>query len=168
MDRTMARLLPRLPKPKPAAQLSFLPDDGPTPERARALVAKVPDGADLRKEWVRCPHACCKNRPTHGPYWYAYFFNPETRRRRKVYIGNEGKLYELLASWRFMRAERAAAGEPVQQGSRRRRRRRSSHESIEQKTTARRATSGPRSAQRKVPDAHSVEGSKALTRRSGT
>lgn len=37
-------------------------------------------------ELVRCGKASCRKCP-HGPYWYAYFWNENTRRTKSVYVG---------------------------------------------------------------------------------
>ena len=46
----------------------------------------VPKNATIRKEFVKCKKLNCY-RQLHGPYYYAYWKDPETRRLKKKYIG---------------------------------------------------------------------------------
>jgi hypothetical protein len=46
----------------------------------------VPKNATIRKEFVKCKKPNCY-RQLHGPYYYAYWKDPETRRLKKKYIG---------------------------------------------------------------------------------
>jgi hypothetical protein len=46
----------------------------------------IPKNATIRKEYVKCKKPdCCYER--HGPYYYAYWKDPASRRLRKKYIG---------------------------------------------------------------------------------
>lgn len=36
-----------------------------------------------------CRKGCAAGRPSHGPYWYAIRWNPETGKSRTVYVGKE-------------------------------------------------------------------------------
>jgi hypothetical protein len=46
----------------------------------------IPKNATIRKEFVKCKKSnCCYER--HGPYYYAYWKDPETKRLKKKYIG---------------------------------------------------------------------------------
>jgi len=48
----------------------------------------------LQRELVKCGKAkCrrCRRRPAHGPYWYAYTWNPKTKRLSSKYVGKELK-----------------------------------------------------------------------------
>jgi hypothetical protein len=47
----------------------------------------VPKNATIRKEFVKCkkPDCCQRN---HGPYYYAYWKDPETKRLKKRFIGS--------------------------------------------------------------------------------
>jgi hypothetical protein len=46
----------------------------------------IPKNATIRKEYVKCKKPnCCYER--HGPYYYAYWKDPETKKLRKKYIG---------------------------------------------------------------------------------
>jgi hypothetical protein len=46
----------------------------------------IPKNATLRKEYVKCKNPeCCYER--HGPYYYAYWKDPASKRLRKKYIG---------------------------------------------------------------------------------
>jgi hypothetical protein len=47
----------------------------------------VPNNATIRKEFVQCKKPNCY-RHHHGPYYYAYWKDPETKRLRKKYIGS--------------------------------------------------------------------------------
>jgi hypothetical protein len=46
----------------------------------------VPMNATIRKEYVKCKKSnCCYER--HGPYYYAYWKDPASKKLRKKYIG---------------------------------------------------------------------------------
>jgi hypothetical protein len=47
----------------------------------------VPKNATIRMEFVKCKRPNCY-RQQHGPYYYAYWKDPETRRLKKKYIGS--------------------------------------------------------------------------------
>ena len=47
----------------------------------------VPRNATIRKEFVKCRKPNCY-RGRHGPYHYAYWKDPETKRLKKRYIGS--------------------------------------------------------------------------------
>ena len=60
-------------------------------ERSKKLACQIrsksiPKNATIRKEFVRCkkPNSYHKK---HGPYYYAYWKDPETKRLKKKYIG---------------------------------------------------------------------------------
>jgi hypothetical protein len=46
----------------------------------------IPKNATMREEFVKCKKPNCY-RQQHGPYYYAYWKDPETRRLKKKYIG---------------------------------------------------------------------------------
>jgi hypothetical protein len=46
----------------------------------------IPKYATIRKEFVKCKKPYCYRRQ-HGPYYYAYWKDPETKRLKKKYIG---------------------------------------------------------------------------------
>jgi hypothetical protein len=46
----------------------------------------IPENATIRKEYIKCGKQICKQK--HGPYYYAYWKDPETKKLRKKYIGN--------------------------------------------------------------------------------
>lgn len=46
----------------------------------------IPKNATIRKEYVNCKKPNCHRRQ-HGPYYYAYWKDPETNRLKKKYIG---------------------------------------------------------------------------------
>ena len=55
----------------------------------------IPENATIRKEFVKCKKPNCY-RQQHGPYYYAYWKDPETRRLKKKYIGrNYFPMHEL-------------------------------------------------------------------------
>jgi len=47
----------------------------------------IPKNATIRKEFVQCKKTNCY-RQRHGPYYYAYWKDPDTKRLKKRYIGN--------------------------------------------------------------------------------
>lgn len=46
----------------------------------------IPKNATIREEFVKCKKPNCYSQ-LHGPYYYAYWKDPETRRLKKRYIG---------------------------------------------------------------------------------
>ena len=46
----------------------------------------LPKNATIREEYVKCKKPNCY-RQLHGPYYYAYWKDPETKRLKKRYIG---------------------------------------------------------------------------------
>jgi hypothetical protein len=46
----------------------------------------IPKNATIRKECVKCKKPNCYQEQ-HGPYYYAYWKDPETKRLKKRYIG---------------------------------------------------------------------------------
>jgi hypothetical protein len=50
--------------------------------RAKSL----PENATIRKEYIKCGKKICQQK--HGPYYYAYWKDPETKKLKKKYIGN--------------------------------------------------------------------------------
>jgi hypothetical protein len=46
----------------------------------------IPENATIRKEYVKCKKPNCR-RKQHGPYYYAYWKDAETKKLRKGYIG---------------------------------------------------------------------------------
>jgi hypothetical protein len=60
-------------------------------ERSKKLACQtrsksIPKNATIRKEYVKCKKPNCYHRK-HGPYYYAYWKDPETKRLKKKYIG---------------------------------------------------------------------------------
>jgi hypothetical protein len=45
----------------------------------------IPNNATIRKEYVKCRKETCEEK--HGPYYYAYWKDPESKKLRKKYIG---------------------------------------------------------------------------------
>jgi hypothetical protein len=46
----------------------------------------VPRNATIRQEYIKCGKTPCYH-GKHGPYYYAYWKDPETKKLRKKYIG---------------------------------------------------------------------------------
>jgi hypothetical protein len=46
----------------------------------------IPKNATIRKEFVKCKKPDCYYE-RHGPYYYAYWKDPETKKLKKKYIG---------------------------------------------------------------------------------
>jgi hypothetical protein len=46
----------------------------------------IPENATLRKEYIKCGKKICLQR--HGPYYYAYWKDPESKKLKKKYIGD--------------------------------------------------------------------------------
>jgi hypothetical protein len=46
----------------------------------------IPENATIRKEYVKCGKAVCEIK--HGPYYYAYWKDPESKKLKKKYIGD--------------------------------------------------------------------------------
>jgi hypothetical protein len=60
-------------------------------ERSKKLACQsrsklIPKNATIRKEFVKCKKPNCYHKK-HGPYYYAYWIDPETKRLKKKYIG---------------------------------------------------------------------------------
>jgi hypothetical protein len=57
----------------------------------------IPGNATLRKEYIKCGKQMCELR--HGPYYYAYWKDPESKKLKKKYIGNHvSKNWEMIYS----------------------------------------------------------------------
>ena len=46
----------------------------------------VPENATMRQEYIKCGKTPCYH-GKHGPYYYAYWKDPETKKLKKKYIG---------------------------------------------------------------------------------
>jgi hypothetical protein len=46
----------------------------------------IPENATIRKEYVKCGKEICELK--HGPYYYAYWKDPESKKLKKKYIGD--------------------------------------------------------------------------------
>jgi hypothetical protein len=46
----------------------------------------IPEYATIRKEYVKCGKEMCELK--HGPYYYAYWKDPESKKLKKKYIGD--------------------------------------------------------------------------------
>ena len=45
----------------------------------------IPENATTRKEYIKCGKELCEEK--HGPYYYAYWKDPEVKKLKKRYIG---------------------------------------------------------------------------------
>jgi hypothetical protein len=45
----------------------------------------IPENATIREEYVKCGKEFCEEK--HGPYYYAYWKDPESKKLKKKYIG---------------------------------------------------------------------------------
>jgi hypothetical protein len=46
----------------------------------------IPENATIRKEYIKCGKEICEQK--HGPYYYAYWKDPETKKLKKKYVGD--------------------------------------------------------------------------------
>jgi hypothetical protein len=46
----------------------------------------IPENATIRKEYIKCGKDMCELK--HGPYYYAYWKDPESKKLKKKYIGD--------------------------------------------------------------------------------
>ncbi len=46
----------------------------------------IPENATIRKEYIKCGKEICELK--HGPYYYAYWKDPESKKLKKKYIGD--------------------------------------------------------------------------------
>jgi len=49
-------------------------------------VKSIPKNATIRKEYIKCGRQMCELK--HGPYYYAYWKDPESKKLKKKYIGD--------------------------------------------------------------------------------
>jgi hypothetical protein len=47
----------------------------------------IPENATIRKEYIKCGKEFCELK--HGPYYYAYWKDPESKKLKKKYIGDQ-------------------------------------------------------------------------------
>jgi hypothetical protein len=47
----------------------------------------IPENATIRKEYIKCKKANCSH-DRHGPYYYAYWKDSESKKLKKKYIGD--------------------------------------------------------------------------------
>ena len=47
----------------------------------------IPENATIRKEYIKCGKQMCEQK--HGPYYYAYWKDPESKKLKKKYIGDQ-------------------------------------------------------------------------------
>jgi hypothetical protein len=50
-------------------------------------VKSIPKNATIRKEYIKCGKEICELR--HGPYYYAYWKDAESKKLKKKYIGHQ-------------------------------------------------------------------------------
>jgi hypothetical protein len=50
------------------------------------LLVLIDLNATIRKEYIKCSKPFC-HRHKHGPYYYAYWKDPENKKLKKKYIG---------------------------------------------------------------------------------
>ena len=46
----------------------------------------IPENASIRREYIKCGKEICELK--HGPYYYAYWKDPESKKLKKKYIGD--------------------------------------------------------------------------------
>jgi hypothetical protein len=69
------------------AQVQALDNKGKRTKLACQIRSKsIPKNATIRKEYVNCKKPDCYHKK-HGPYYYAYWKDPETKKLKKKYIG---------------------------------------------------------------------------------
>jgi hypothetical protein len=49
-------------------------------------IKSIPNNATIRKEYIKCGKQMCELK--HGPYYYAYWKDPESKKLKKKYIGD--------------------------------------------------------------------------------
>jgi hypothetical protein len=49
-------------------------------------VKSIPENATIRKEYIKCGKQMCEIE--HGPYYYAYWKDPQNKKLKKKYIGD--------------------------------------------------------------------------------
>jgi hypothetical protein len=57
----------------------------------------IPKNATIRKEFVKCKKPNCYHKE-HGPYYYAYWKDPKTKKLKKKYIGRHFNRENLFAN----------------------------------------------------------------------
>jgi hypothetical protein len=58
----------------------------------------IPENATIRKEYIKCGKQICVQK--HGPYYYAYWKDPESKKLKKKYIGDHIPKNEELNNYR--------------------------------------------------------------------
>jgi hypothetical protein len=51
-----------------------------------SCVGTIPENATIRKEYIKCGKQICEQK--HGPYYYAYWKDTESKKLKKKYIGD--------------------------------------------------------------------------------
>ena len=86
--------------PKSTSLQKLLENANKTTERATKFLNKIkskqlayanraksiPENATIRKEYLKCGKEMCELK--HGPYYYAYWKDPESKKLKKKYIGD--------------------------------------------------------------------------------
>jgi hypothetical protein len=57
-------------------------------EACQSRSRAIPKKATIRKEYVKCKRPNC-DQEQHGPYYYAYWKDPETKKLKNRYIGRD-------------------------------------------------------------------------------
>jgi hypothetical protein len=71
----------------------------------------LPKNATIRKEFVKCKKPNCYHRK-HGPYYYAYWKDPETKRLKKKYIGRHFERVNLSANMEQVETDKLNPNQP--------------------------------------------------------
>lgn len=64
----------------------------------------IPKNATIRKEYIKCGKQICQQK--HGPYYYAYWKDPESKKLKKEYIGYHMPKNEKLTNARSNNSQR--------------------------------------------------------------
>jgi hypothetical protein len=88
-----------------AASLALFAEEPIDRAAAILLCRRLPIGATLRQEYIRCTGACCKREGArgHGPYWIGQY--RQGGRPRRIYIGSDAKKLHLERAWKRIRRE---------------------------------------------------------------
>jgi hypothetical protein len=81
--------------------LPLFEEVAPSRDEALAIVARVPPGSRFTQEMSKCSggRPCCKDGPSHGPYWFAHTPRKNGKRGKRVYVGPERKKHRIELAW---------------------------------------------------------------------
>lgn len=68
------------------------------------LLARYPLGSSFSQFFKNCQGACCKDGPSHGPYWVVTAPRSAGKPRTR-HVGSDEKKREILAAWALISAE---------------------------------------------------------------